>query len=258
MNAAPNGSPAPASARLVIGIGNEFRGDDGVGLSIAQKLRAMAGLGARVVESSGGGTELMGLWAGAELAILIDAVHSGGRPGSVFRYVLPDDEIPGAIFPRHSTHAFGVLEALELAATLGERPPRVIVYGIEGESFATGAGLSGPVRAAASEVVDMVVRDLFEDRNTQSKGGRMDVEAKIEELIARIEEHAEENDAIKVIEVRLRVGALADIDVDDFRDDFAEALFGTVADGARINIEVSTDRDAPDAGDIVLKSAQVE
>ncbi len=84
------------------------------------------------------------------------------------------------------------------------------------------------------------------------------MDAKIEELISKIEEHVEENDANKAVEVRLKIGALADVDVEDFRDAFAEALIGTVADGARINIVISKNRDDADAGDIVLTNIEVD
>lgn len=86
----------------------------------------------------------------------------------------------------------------------------------------------------------------------------MDHEAIIEDLISKIEEHAEENDAARVVEVKLKVGALVNIDTDDFREEFAEALVSTIADGARIDIVVSNDPDDPDAEEVILQSVQVE
>jgi len=162
MSAACSNTPAPASEKLVIGIGNEFRGDDGVGLFVAGRFRESADVGVRVLESSGEGTELMSLWSGAGLVVVVDAVHSRGEPGQIFRFILPGDKIPGAIFPRHSTHAFGLVEALELSAMMGSMPRRMIVYGIEGRSFQTGAAISDEVMKAASEVLARLAGDFAE------------------------------------------------------------------------------------------------
>ena len=153
MSAACSNTPAPESEKLVIGIGNEFRGDDGVGLFVARQFRESSNGRVEVLEAGGEGTELMRLWSGTELVVVVDAVHSGGEPGRIFRFVLPGDKIPGAIFPRQSTHAFGLVEAIELSATMGSLPRRLIIYGIEGRSFQTGATISHEVVKAASEVL---------------------------------------------------------------------------------------------------------
>jgi hydrogenase maturation protease len=47
----------------------------------------------------------------------------------------------------------GLADAIELARALGRLPPRVTVYGIEGERFDTGAPLSDSVAGAIDEVV---------------------------------------------------------------------------------------------------------
>jgi hydrogenase maturation protease len=170
MNAAFGNNSAPSSGKLVIGIGNEFRGDDGVGLFVARQLQKITDLGAAVLETSGEGTELMRLWSGAKFVIAIDAVHSGAEPGRIFRFALPEDDIPRAIFPRHSTHAFGILEAIELAKTLSSLPSRIIVYGIEGKSYETGAAISDEVIRAASELIAKVAGEIAQTATRQRNG----------------------------------------------------------------------------------------
>jgi hydrogenase maturation protease len=58
-----------------------------------------------------------------------------------------------------------VAEAIELARTLGELPPRMLVYGVEGADFAAGITLSLVVAGA----VDTVVRTLVADLHTYSQ-----------------------------------------------------------------------------------------
>jgi hydrogenase maturation protease len=149
-----------ASKKLVIGIGNEFRGDDGAGLFVARKAAEILGGGATILESNGEGTELIDMWAGYDLVINIDAVHSDSEPGKIFRFDLPGDTIPRALFPGHSTHAFGLLEAIELGGALGRLPSKAIVYGIEGKSFETGEGLSPEVMKAAEQLLARLPDDI--------------------------------------------------------------------------------------------------
>ena len=54
--AAPAGvAPAPSGHVVVIGVGNEFRSDDGVGLVIARRIRERVPATVAVVEASGEG-----------------------------------------------------------------------------------------------------------------------------------------------------------------------------------------------------------
>ena len=61
-----------------------------------------------------------------------------------------------------STHAVGVGEAIELARVVGRLPSRIVVYGIEGSRFETGAALSAEVAAAVGRVVDAVLHEARE------------------------------------------------------------------------------------------------
>jgi hydrogenase maturation protease len=140
-----------AALRVVaIGVGNVYRGDDGVGLAVAERLRDEPGLDVVVVEQEP--TRLLDAWAGADLALVVDAVSSGAAAGTVHRYEASDRAVPASVF-RGSTHAFGVGEAIELARALGRLPARVLVYGVEGEDFSAGERLSAPVAAAVEPLV---------------------------------------------------------------------------------------------------------
>ncbi len=147
------------SAIKVIGVGNAYRGDDGVGLFVARQLRDSGLDGVTILEQGGEGTALIELWKDADLVILIDAVNSGAKPGTVHRFDAHEQPIPVRFF-RHSTHTFGVADAVELARTLGQLPLRLIIYGIEGKDFTSGEGLSADVRDAVSAAVVRIVREI--------------------------------------------------------------------------------------------------
>jgi hydrogenase maturation protease len=144
---------------LVIGIGNQGRGDDGVGLLVSHTLAAKHLAHTSVVEETGEGGVLLSAWKGADAVILIDAVSSGASPGTLYRFDAQAQSVPAKFF-RFSTHTFGVAEAIELARALNQLPPRLTVYGIEGKTFDAGIGLSPEVVAAARAVVKSVADEV--------------------------------------------------------------------------------------------------
>src|ERR1051326_3184018 len=106
---------------LIIGIGNEYRSDDGVGLVVARELQAKKLPQTLVTECNGDGAGLMEMWESGTTVILVDAVSSGANPGTIYRLDALTQPIP-AFFPFPSTHAFGVAEALRLARALDQLP----------------------------------------------------------------------------------------------------------------------------------------
>jgi len=55
----------------------------------------------------------------------------------------------------------GLVEGIEMARELQELPPTVIVYGIVGQSFAPGKGLSDSVVKAVPELIAMIQHDFM-------------------------------------------------------------------------------------------------
>jgi hydrogenase nickel incorporation protein HypA/HybF len=82
--------------------------------------------------------------------------------------------------------------------------------------------------------------------------------ALIADLIRKIETIARANNARRVVKVKLRLGALSHMSPEHMREHFAAAAQGTLAQGAVLESEVSTDIDDSRARDIVLDSVDVE
>jgi hydrogenase maturation protease len=142
---------------VVIGIGNEDRGDDAVGLLVARRLRDVEGIEVR--EEPGEAGRLMDAWADVDVAILVDAVQSGEEVGAVLRLDASARSLPATI-ARASTHAFGVAEAVELARTLGKLPRTTIVFGIEGRAFDFRVSVTPEVEQAVGEVCSLVLAEI--------------------------------------------------------------------------------------------------
>ncbi len=144
---------------LVIGIGNEFRGDDAAGIIVARKLRAVAPGSIGVDESAGDGTELMDRWSATDSLVLVDATVSSRQAGFIRRIDLTRTELKRDLLPL-SSHSFGVTEAIALSRTIGTFPSRAIFYGIEGENFDYGRQMHSGVLNAIEEVWKTIVNEI--------------------------------------------------------------------------------------------------
>lgn len=143
----------------IVGIGNRWRGDDGVGLVVAERLRGRVSSGVELYEQDGDATALTDAAESADALLIIDSTSTGADPGTVTRFDVSERELHERPF-RSSTHVIGLGESLELARALGRLPLRVVVIGIEGGDFSVGEGLSPAVEKAISGVVETIEAEL--------------------------------------------------------------------------------------------------
>jgi len=144
---------------LVIGIGNEFRNDDGVGVYVARRLRKLNLPHIKAVEHSGEGAQLAEMWKAKRNVIIIDATASGAEPGTIFRFDATKQPVPTKFF-HYSTHDFSVAESIEVSRALSTLPARLVVYGIEGTNYSQGNILSPLAKKTAEYVLDLVIEEV--------------------------------------------------------------------------------------------------
>jgi hydrogenase maturation protease len=150
---------------VVVGIGNAYRSDDGVGLVAARRLANQRSRSFRVLEHNGEGADLMDCWEGADAVILLDAVVSGSKPGMLHRWNASRRPLPARTF-RGSSHAFSLVAAVELARVLRRLPQRLIVYGVEGRDFRAGTELSPETGEAVNDLVRRVLKEVRQITHT--------------------------------------------------------------------------------------------
>ena len=142
---------APRTA--VAGIGNEYRRDDGVGVAVAAHVATheptVRNIGP-VIEP----LDLLTRWDGADLAVVIDAVCSHAKAGTVSIVDLDSEKDCRHVV---SSHGIDLPGALRIARTVGQAPGRVVVVGVVGVDFSHGPGLSPDVEAAVPIAEQMVL-----------------------------------------------------------------------------------------------------
>lgn len=153
----PNGAAGEHRA-VVIGVGNEYRRDDGVGPLVATRLAGLNLPGVLVTVCDGEPTGLLDLWAGADLAVVIDAVLcEPSTPGRIWRTTV--DALRDVITAT-SSHALGIPDAVPLGRILGRLPHELVVIAVEAADLGLGAGLTEAVAVAVPDVLRAVQTEL--------------------------------------------------------------------------------------------------
>jgi hydrogenase maturation protease len=141
----------------IVGIGSPS-GDDAAGWRVIAGLEtALAGSAARgevvLAACRHPAVDLLGHLQGVGAAILVDAVSADLVPGTVMK--LSGDEVLSAP-PALSTHGIDLPAMLRLAASLGQLPDTLSLYGIVAEHAGAGLPMSTVVDAAVDRVVERI------------------------------------------------------------------------------------------------------
>jgi hydrogenase maturation protease len=144
-------------------MGNALLSDDGVGIAVA---RAVAGelrqrINLTVTELHTGGIRLMEAMAGFKRAIVVDAMVSGARPGTLQRFD-PD----GFVTTKNtfSSHDTDFATACDLGRMAGvPLPEQVSFWGIEAREFDIfGEQFTAEVSAAIPGAVQLIVAEILQ------------------------------------------------------------------------------------------------
>jgi hydrogenase maturation protease len=144
---------------VVIGLGNQYMRDDGIGLLVTRDLRRRD-LGKDVLVYDYQALDLSLLWEfqGASRVIFVDAMKSGERPGTISRHTIAASKDPLIQLP--SLHALQLYDMFDLASQAGLLSCPVIIIGVEPKDCDVGEGLTEELTVALPRVVDSVMKEL--------------------------------------------------------------------------------------------------
>jgi hydrogenase maturation protease len=152
---------------IVIGVGNPYRRDDGVGPAVVDRLRRRGLAGVTLAECDGEPTRLLDLWAGVDIAVVVDAVRtSSPRPGVIHRRSLLHPSLGGGTAA--SSHVMDLGESVALAAALDRLPGTLLLFAVEAADTSLGVGLSPEVEVAVSVILEEIA-ELLEERPEVSR-----------------------------------------------------------------------------------------
>jgi hydrogenase maturation protease len=145
---------------LVIGIGNGFRKDDGVGLEISRRIEELKLPGVTVAKTAGDLTNFINTFRDYDALVIADSIKSSGNPGMNIRIDISDPDDDFELSPKISTHWLGILEALRLADNIGNLPEKTIIYGVEGIDFSFGVGITPGLFNTIEFIVGEIIDEL--------------------------------------------------------------------------------------------------
>jgi hydrogenase maturation protease len=139
-----NGEKSKAHNPCVIGYGNPFRRDDGIGAFVAERLRGMLHPGNRILTFHQLDPVVLDEVQDSDLVVFVDATVEKLGNGMQWRRVRP--ERSGFA---HTTHHFKPTLLLSLLSSLHQREPEAWLVSVQGDDFGHGEGLTEETRARA-------------------------------------------------------------------------------------------------------------
>ncbi len=127
---------------MIIGVGNEYRSDDRIGLLAARYLKEKIS-GVEIVEFNGDGTDLLHHFKNAGNLIVIDAIECWGNhnPGELLTVDINQVDIKEDI-NCYSSHSFSFADAVNTAKVLSYFPENAYLIGVYSKVFDFGEKLS--------------------------------------------------------------------------------------------------------------------
>ena len=142
---------------LVAGVGNVLLQDDGFGPHAIARLQAEYEIGnnAELLDLGTPGLDFVDYLAGRDLLIILDALFSGGAPGTILTFDRQQlrERLPKV---RLSAHQPCLQETLFTAETGGVCPPEVLLVGVVGSCFDVSPELGPEVAAAMTRALELI------------------------------------------------------------------------------------------------------
>lgn len=149
---------------IILGMGNKFFGDDGVGIVIAEKLKELIAdiPQIKVEETNWGGFRIIDLLSGYKSAIIVDALKTGRKPAG-FIHKLDYKELIHSV-RMVSFHDVNFATAVEFAREINiPMPEDISVYAIEiNEADHFSEELTEEVFAAVDKCIYMILEEINE------------------------------------------------------------------------------------------------
>ena len=142
---------------LIIGIGNLLCRDEGIGVHVIERMKALELPGHVELLDIGTSTmDLISYLEGVKKLVVIDAMKAGGIPGTIYR-CRPEDLLPVEDGPV-SLHEIGLIETLDMVKKKGLEMETVI-FGVEPKVIDWGMELSEEVKSRIPAIIETVMKE---------------------------------------------------------------------------------------------------
>ena len=140
---------------VIMGIGNDIRGDDGIGPYIVENIKHLESSNVSILNVTTAPENFTGKIRKIDPThiIIVDAVIMNEGPGKI--KIVKKEEVAGVSLSTHSMSLSYLVNYLEL-----EKPYNILFIGIEPESMELGQGLSPLVKSSSDEIINIFTEIL--------------------------------------------------------------------------------------------------
>jgi len=133
MNDSNRSSRTPSLA--VIGVGNPYRGDDGIGIYLMEQIKQDNTIdqGIEYIDGGIGGMNLFHKMSSYPRVLLVDAVNCGKQPGDYVFFSAEAITSSNKMSSLVSTHGSDLFEVIQQVRGFNEHPPDIYVFGVQPE-----------------------------------------------------------------------------------------------------------------------------
>ena len=144
----------------MLGLGNILLHDEGVGVRVIERLQKLYSFPPNVRILDGGtlGMDLLPYVEAADRLVVIDALDTGAKPGTITR--LEGDTVPSFVGIKMSPHQMGLADLLAAAHLCECCPTTLVLWGIQPQAIDLSLDLSPKVAAQVPVVAEKIVGEL--------------------------------------------------------------------------------------------------
>ena len=149
--------------KAVIGIGNPLRSDDGIGITLIEKLRHQKETlpsGLDLIDGGTGGMNLVHILEKYDEVLVVDAVDFGLTPGDikVFNILDVKSDKSSIVF---STHEDDLLKIVKLSKELKKCPENIIIFGIQPKNVSFGQKMTEEINNSVDFIFKELEKEIF-------------------------------------------------------------------------------------------------
>lgn len=143
----------------MIGLGNVFMRDDGIGIQVARRLRQeYLGSEVLVYDYQEMDLSLLQYFQGASRIVVVDALKSGKPPGTISKLSIATSEGPLLQLP--NLHGLQLFDIFDLGTQAGILSCPVTIVGVEPKDCSPGEEMTAELVAALPRAVKEVIGEL--------------------------------------------------------------------------------------------------
>jgi len=163
MRAYNKGDSEPGPVKI-IGFGNIFMGDDGIGIKIIEELKKVKSSGdfnnVEIIDGATSGIDLLFNLSNSDKVIIIDAIDAGQADGEVVKFKLNEiKSMEGKTFRSFSLHDLHLDEVFNLMSSL-KIFPDITIIGIKPKIIDYSDKLSYEIERRIPEIIQMVKKEI--------------------------------------------------------------------------------------------------